>query len=67
MMRQWRVFRAAALAPRVLRIYLAAAALICVNWLTYVWAVNTGHLVETSLGYFINPLLSVLLGVDIFP
>jgi chloramphenicol-sensitive protein RarD len=34
-----------------------------VNWLTYVWAVNAGYIVETSLGYYINPLLSVLLGV----
>ncbi len=37
--------------------------MIGVNWLTYVWAVNTGHIVEASLGYFINPLLSVLIGV----
>jgi len=63
LMRQWQAFRAAALAPRVLRIYAIAALLIGVNWLTYVWAVNAGFIVETSLGYFINPLLSVLLGV----
>jgi chloramphenicol-sensitive protein RarD len=43
--------------------YLLAALLISVNWLVYVWGVNTGHIVETSLGYFINPLLSVFLGV----
>jgi chloramphenicol-sensitive protein RarD len=61
--RQWRAFRAAALTRRVLRIYLVAALLIGVNWLTYVWAVNAGFIVETSLGYFINPLLSVLMGV----
>lgn len=63
--RQGPAFRAAALTPRVLRIYLGAAALVSVNWLTYVWAVNAGFIVETSLGYFINPLLSVLLGVVI--
>ena len=40
-----------------------AAALVSVNWLLYIWAVNAGHVVETSLGYFINPLMSVLLGV----
>ena len=40
-----------------------ASGLIAVNWLLYIWAVNAGHVVETSLGYFINPLLSVLLGV----
>jgi chloramphenicol-sensitive protein RarD len=39
------------------------AALITVNWLVYVWAVSHGHVVESSLGYFINPLVSVLLGV----
>lgn len=37
--------------------------LIALNWSLYIWAVNAGHVVETSLGYFINPLLSVLLGV----
>jgi chloramphenicol-sensitive protein RarD len=48
---------------RVLLIYTFAAGLLAVNWLTYVWAVNAGFIIETSLGYFINPLLSVLLGV----
>lgn len=48
---------------RNLLIYLGAGMLLAVNWLTYVWAVNAGFLVETSLGYFINPLVSVLLGV----
>lgn len=33
------------------------------NWLIYIWAVNIGHVMETSLGYYINPLLSVLFGV----
>ncbi len=61
--RQWASFRKAAFSWRVLGIYLAAACLIGVNWLTYIWAVNAGFIVETSLGYFINPLLSVLLGV----
>jgi chloramphenicol-sensitive protein RarD len=44
-------------------VYLIAAVLIGINWLTYVWAVNAGHIIETSLGYFINPLLSVSMGV----
>ena len=60
--KQWNEFRAA-LNARTFRIYLIAALLIGVNWLTYVWAVNAGFIVETSLGYFINPLLSVLMGV----
>lgn len=60
--KQWNEFRAT-LNARMFRIYLTAALLIGVNWLTYVWAVNAGFIVETSLGYFINPLLSVLMGV----
>ncbi len=51
------------LTPSVWRIYILASLLIGVNWFVYVWSVNAGYIVETSLGYFINPLLSVLLGV----
>ncbi|EPD54142.1 protein RarD [Paenisporosarcina sp. HGH0030] len=40
-----------------------ASALISGNWFLYIWAVNNNHLVETSLGYYINPLISVLLGI----
>lgn len=43
-----------------------AAALISTNWVTYIYAVNNGHVVDAALGYFINPLLSVALGVLIF-
>jgi chloramphenicol-sensitive protein RarD len=54
----------AALADPASRLRLAASAgLISINWLIYVWAVNNGHTVEASLGYFINPLLNVVLGV----
>ena len=60
---QWSSFRATAFKPLVLRYYFLAAILICINWLTYVWAVIAGHIVEASLGYFINPLLNVLIGV----
>ena len=41
----------------------ASAVLISVNWLVYVWAVGNGHVVDSSLGYFINPLVNVFLGV----
>jgi chloramphenicol-sensitive protein RarD len=61
--RQWKKFRMAALTGRVLRIYFVSALLIGANWLIYVWSVNAGYIVEASLGYFINPLFSVLLGV----
>jgi chloramphenicol-sensitive protein RarD len=61
--KQWDDFRSAALHPKVIGIYAVAAVLLSINWLVYVWGVNAGFIVETSLGYFINPLLSVALGV----
>ena len=61
--RQWTEFRSAALVPKVIGIYAVAGVLLSINWLVYVWGVNSGFIVETSLGYFINPLISVLLGV----
>jgi chloramphenicol-sensitive protein RarD len=51
---------------RVLLLGALAAGLLGVNWLVYIWGVNSGHIVESSLGYFINPLVSVLLGVLFF-
>ncbi|KAF0107391.1 MAG: chloramphenicol-sensitive protein RarD [Anaerolineaceae bacterium] len=62
LLRQGMEFRRA-LSWRTLLIFFIAAILIGVNWLTYVWAIGAGFIVETSLGYFINPLLSVLMGV----
>lgn len=53
----------AALDRQVVGIYLLAGVLLSANWLIYVWAVNSDFVVETSLGYFINPLFSVVLGV----
>jgi chloramphenicol-sensitive protein RarD len=50
---------------RVFRLLALAACLITVNWATYIWSVNNGHVVESSLGYFINPLVTVLMGVFI--
>lgn len=64
--RQWQAFRTAARDAKTVRIYFVAAVLISINWFTYVWAVTQGFVVETSLGYYINPLFSVLLGVTIF-
>jgi chloramphenicol-sensitive protein RarD len=61
--RQWTAFRTAAASSRVLGIYAIAGVLLTINWLVYVWGVNSGFIVETSLGYFINPLVSVMLGV----
>ena len=55
--------RTIAATPRALGLLAVSSVLIGANWTLYIWAVNAGHVVETSLGYFINPLLSVLLGV----
>ncbi|MFG2118927.1 EamA family transporter RarD [Streptomyces sp. NPDC048710] len=49
--------------PRRLGLIALAAAVITVNWGVYIWAVNAGHVVETSLGYFINPLVTIAMGV----
>lgn len=48
--------------PRLLAMAALTAALISVNWLVYVWAVGNGHALDAALGYYINPLFSVLLG-----
>ena len=52
--------------PRVVGLYAIAAALIAVNWFLYIFAVNAGFIVETSLGYYITPLVNVLFGVVFF-
>lgn len=49
--------------PRLVLTTLATSGLLAVNWLVYIWAINNGNIVESSLGYFINPLIVVLLGV----
>lgn len=61
--RRWPALWAALRSRRTLLTYSATAVLLSGNWLLYIWAVNAGFVVETSLGYFINPLLSVLLGM----
>lgn len=47
---------------RVMRVFLLTAALVFINWGVYIWAVNQGRVVDASLGYFMNPLVNVLLG-----
>jgi chloramphenicol-sensitive protein RarD len=61
--RKWPELCSLASNRRILSIYFVAAILVGFNWFIYVWAVNSGYIVEASLGYFINPLFSVLLGV----
>jgi chloramphenicol-sensitive protein RarD len=48
--------------PQKLAIFGLSSLMLSLNWLIYIWAVNAGHVVEASLGYFINPLFNVLLG-----
>ncbi|MBN1304554.1 MAG: EamA family transporter RarD [Anaerolineales bacterium] len=64
--KRWQEFREKALRWQALRFYLISGVLLSINWLVYIWAVNANYIVETSLGYFINPLVSVLLGVIVF-
>lgn len=64
--RQWREFKVLFSQPSLLFKLFIASALVSVNWAVFIWAVNAGHLVETSLGYFMNPLISVALGVILF-
>ena len=54
--------RAALAKPRVVWMLALSGMLIAFNWGLYIWAVNAGHVIETSLGYFINPLLNVVIG-----
>jgi chloramphenicol-sensitive protein RarD len=61
--RRWRVLAALRHERRKLAGIGLAAAFIAVNWGVYIYGVNSNHVVETSLGYFINPLVTVLLGV----
>ncbi|MFF2957602.1 EamA family transporter RarD [Streptomyces sp. NPDC057963] len=49
--------------PKKLGLISVAAAVITVNWGLYIWSVNNGHVVEASLGYFINPLVTIAMGV----
>lgn len=59
---RWRDAGRAFRDPATLRVLLASTTLIAFNWGVYVWSVNAGRIVEASLGYFINPLVNVLLG-----
>jgi chloramphenicol-sensitive protein RarD len=61
-LRRWAWLRAVATQPRVLGAFGLSAALLTVNWLTYVWAVHNHHVLDASLGYFILPLVNVAIG-----
>ncbi|MBB3015863.1 EamA family transporter RarD [Cupriavidus alkaliphilus] len=61
--RQWAWLGQVVRDRRLLLSFTASAALLCANWFLYIWAVSANRVVDASLGYFINPLFSVLLGV----
>lgn len=63
--RQWGWLGTVTRQPKVLAAFVASALLIGANWLAYIWAVSHGHVIESSLGYFITPLVNVLLGVTL--
>ena len=61
--RRWPAIRTAVTTSRVLMTLTVTAFLIAVNWLVYIYAVVNGHVLAGSLGYYLNPLVNVLLGV----
>jgi chloramphenicol-sensitive protein RarD len=61
--KRWAVLKQAIRQPRLIATLAVTAALILVNWLVFIWAVIEGHVLEGSLGYYLNPLVNVLLGV----
>lgn len=63
--RQWQWLHPLGRQPKVLAAFAASALLLSTNWLTYIWSVNHGHIVEASLGYFITPLVNVALGYSV--
>ena len=62
-LRKWDEFRNAFTSVRSILAVSLASILISTNWLVYIWAVNSNHIVEASLGYYINPLLTIMLGM----
>ena len=61
--KRWGTIRAALTTPRVVMILIATALLIGINWLVFIYSVVSNHMLEGSLGYYLNPLVNVLLGV----
>lgn len=65
-LRQWRVFLPILKQRKVMLRLFIASMLISINWGVYIWAINDGRIVEGSMGYYINPLLNVFVGMLVF-
>jgi chloramphenicol-sensitive protein RarD len=63
LLRQWHELVSALANRRTLLVLATSALLVALNWLIYIWAVNNGYLLQASLGYYINPLVNVVLGM----
>ncbi|EEG1338246.1 EamA family transporter RarD, partial [Salmonella enterica] len=61
--RQWRQVKRLLKTPKKIFLLALSAVLVGGNWLLFIWAVNNHHMLEASLGYFINPLVNILLGM----
>lgn len=60
--RRWGILRGVVASPRSVGLLAVSAVLVAANWLVFIWAVTRDHLVDASLGYFLNPLVNILLG-----
>jgi chloramphenicol-sensitive protein RarD len=63
---EWGVIRAAFRSPRTLAFGFLCGVVISVNWIVFIWAINAGRVLETSLGYFLNPLVNIVAGTLFF-
>ena len=63
LMGRWPEFKSVVTNRRTLAILLVTTVLVSSNWFVYIWAIHTGKILQTSLGYYINPLINVLLGM----
>ncbi|GGW84316.1 EamA family transporter RarD [Alteromonas halophila] len=59
---QWPKVKTALRSPAVMKVLLCAGVLLAANWLLFIWAINSNHLLDASLGYYINPLINVFFG-----
>lgn len=64
--REWKAVKEIVKEKKILLRCALSGVVVCINWGSYIWAVNNGHLIDSSFGYYMNPILVVLLGVVFF-